>query len=258
MSEALGLKSRAGLRVEANQKANVYLCEDKGNCPKEKKPSGTTPYQDESLTEGEYLVKVESQEASGSAKPSWQGFVKLNGGTLSVVNRELSDSPTASSGEVITLLRGEGATVISSPSGAEVSIDGKSVGRTPVSISDLSAGEHQFLIGKENYLKRNIRATTVSGFNLTITADLALYEADLTKVPTVPLTTQSELTVKQTPTGFLRVRSTPSTTATEVTRVSPGDTLTLLEELPNWDRVRTPDGKEGYVSSAYTEKKSSQ
>jgi SH3-like domain-containing protein len=29
----------------------------------------------------------------------------------------------------------------------------------------------------------------------------------------------------------------------------------MLEEIPNWYRVRLSDGKEGYISAAYAQKK---
>lgn len=241
----MGLEPHAGLRITSNLKAKVFINE---------KQMGNTPYQDENLIEGEYLVKLLGDEATSSAK-SWQGYVKLNGGTWSLVNRELGDSPTVSSGEVITLENGNGVTVVSIPSGADVTVDGKIFGRTPLTISDISLGEHQFIIGREDYLKRSIRVNLVEGFNLTMNVDLALAEADLTKITTTPISQTAQLVVKNTPTGFLRVRSEPSVNGTEIARVSPGDTLTLLEEQPNWDRVRLSDGKEGYVASAYVEKK---
>ena len=119
----------------------------------------------------------------------------------------------------------------------------------------MAAGEHQFVLSKENYLNRSIRATLVDGFSLQISADLAISEADLTRSVTVPVTTSNEVVVKRTPTGFLRVREDATTNAKEITRVSAGETLGLLEEKTGWSRVRMKDGKEGWVSSAYIEKK---
>ncbi|MBI2021422.1 PEGA domain-containing protein [Candidatus Daviesbacteria bacterium] len=245
--KTLGIKTRAGVRVTVNDKAKVYL---------NNKEVGTTPYLNEDLTQGEYLVKVEpTTEATSSAKAFWQGYVDLNNGTLTVVNRELASTKAASSGEVITLSKGAAVTVVSQPSAAEVTANGKSYGRTPLSIKDLPSAEHQFIISKDGYLKRSIRATVIDGFNLTLNVDLAISEPDLSKNPTIPISQTAQVIVKSTPTGFLRVRSSPSTNAQEIARVNSGETLTLLEEIPNWNRVRLSDGKEGYVSSVYTEKK---
>ena len=116
------------------------------------------PYQNENLTEGEYLITLQPEDDSTqSAKASWQGYAKLNTGTLTVVNREMEDTLAASSGETISLEKGKGVTVISTPNQAEVFIDGVSKGLTPLTISDISSGEHQFLISRDNYQKRSIR-----------------------------------------------------------------------------------------------------
>ena len=60
--------------------------------------------------------------------------------------------------------------------------------------------------------------------------------------------------VKNTPTGFLRVRDKPSLNGLEIGRVNPGEKLILLEELSGWVRIRMANEKEGYVSSAYISK----
>lgn len=240
LSKVLGLQPRAGIRVEANTEAKVYIDE---------KEIGKTPYQVEELLPGDHLVKVETNSSF------WQGYVKLNSGTLSVVNRELAQTAASSSGEVITLEKGQGATIISTPDKADVEIDGKAYGKTPLFVSNLLPGEHIFLVSHNNFLKRSIRAMLAPGFNLNLNIDLAIAEADFTKISTIPLQSSKQVTVLQTPTNFLRVRSGASLNSPEVARVKPGDTLILLEELPSWDRVRLPDGKEGYVSSSFVEKK---
>lgn len=246
LADLLGLKERSGIRIEAAPPGDVLI--DGQNV-------GKTPYQSDQLTVGEHLVELKATRDGGQVL-NWQGKVTLNPGAVTVVNRELAESVASSSGEVISLEKGEGAILISTPEGAEVSVDGKVVGNTPLRVDQLSAGEHVFLVGRTGYLKRSIKAASVDGYRLTIVVDLALSEADLTKVVnTQPLQTSQQVTIRQTPTGFLRVRAEPSTSADEVGRVAPGDTLTLLEEVPNWFRVRLSDGKEGYISTTYAQKK---
>lgn len=249
--EKLGLTGRAGIKIDSNPKTKVYI---------NGQEVGLSPFQDENLKEGEYLVELREVEATAAASPSasirgWKGYVALNTGTLSVVNREIGDNLTNSSGEVITLESGSGVTVISTPTEAKVIVDGTERGRTPLTIASLPSGEHQFIISHDNFLNRSIRANLVDGYNLKLNVDLALSEADLTQISSPPITSNVELVVKKTPTGFLNVRETASTNAKVVVQVKPGDTLVLLEELPNWDRVRTGGGEEGFVSSSYIEKK---
>lgn len=253
LAESLGIKPKAGLRVEASLPSQVFLGD---------KNIGTTPLQNESLVEGEYLVSLVPEkpgnEATASASLGWKGYVRLNGGTLSIVNRDLSADAAAAAGEVITLDRGSGITVISTPSGAEVIMDGQSIGRTPISLSKTTAGEHQLMVSRDGYIARSSRVNVVDGYSLTWAVDLARSEADLTQLPRIPEIVTNQLIVKATPTGFLRLRASASISSSEVGRVNSGDMLTLIEELEGWSKVKTADGKEGFVSSIYVEKKVTQ
>ena len=246
LQKFIGSHSRSGLQIDSNIKAKVFI---------NGVESGETPFTDSNLTDGEFLIGLQSQEESSISAQPWQGYVKLNPGTLTVVNRNMEASSQASSGEVITLEQGKGVTVVSTPPEVEVTVDGAVVGRTPITLSDLSPGDHQFILSKENFIKRSIRAKVVDGYNLVLTVDLAISEADLTKLPTVPVSSTAQVIVKSTPTGFLRVRSTATANGQEIGQVKPGDVLTMLEEIPNWYRVRLSDGKEGFVSAAYVQKK---
>ena len=137
----------------------------------------------------------------------------------------------------------------------DVSIDGKSVGKTPLTVPALSTGEHLFVLSHPNYLNRSVRAAEADGYALNLNVDLAISEADFTQVPSVVVPPTPQVTVKQTPTGFLNVRDTASLNGNIVEKASAGDTLTLVEEQGDWDKVRLTDGKEGYVAVQYLQKK---
>ena len=138
-------QAKAGIRVESNKIGRVLI---------DGKNVGKTPVQAEDLKEGTHLVELTSDLGS------WKGYVNVSGGTLAVINRELAPTVASSSGEVITLEKGNSITIISTPSGAEVTIDGKNVGKTPLTTSGVSVGEHLFVIKHPNYLERSIRAAT--------------------------------------------------------------------------------------------------
>lgn len=232
-------KEKAGVRVlSVPSEAIVFI---------NNKEVGKTPYQDEELSDGEYLVKIQAGDGV------WQGSVKLVAGTLTVVNRDLAKDTTSSAGEVLLLKKGKGVTLVSFPSESDVEIDGKYYGKTPTTLQ-INAGEHTFGLSKAGYLKRSIKAYIPERFNLTLSVDLAISEVDLTNITTPPITQTAKVVVKNTPTGFLRVRDKPSVTGKEVGQVSPGDQLILLEELSGWDRVRLSNGTEGYVSKSYVDK----
>lgn len=235
----LNVKQRGGVSVLSTPlEATVYL---------DNKEVGKTPFEDKNLDVRQYTVKVDKDGAS------WQGIVSLTPQTMVIINRDLASEQASSSGEILTLDKGRGITVISNPSEAEVEVDGKNVGKTPISIN-IQSGEHSILLSHSNYLKRSIKAILPENYNLTVSVDLALSEADLTTISAPVITQAAEVVVKQTPTGFLRVRDQASLNGKEISRVDVGEKLVLLEELDGWDKVRLPDGTEGFVSSTYVDK----
>ncbi|MFC1625189.1 PEGA domain-containing protein [Patescibacteria group bacterium] len=60
-------------------------------------------------------------------------------------------------------------------------------------------------------------------------------------------------TVLSTSTGWLRVRSAPNLSGTEVAKVDVGETFSVIEEGTGWVKINLPDGTEGWVSSSYVE-----
>lgn len=237
--ETFGIPAKAGIKITSNPESMVSI---------EDQELGKTPFDNQNLKDGEYLIKLSSKDSS------WQDRVKLTKGTLTVVNRELAPSLASSSGEVLTLHPGRGVVITSTPGASEVEIDNKPVGKTPLSVYDLEPGEHTFLVSHNNYTKRSIRAALPPGLSLYIDVDLAVLEADLGSLAAPALTQTVTLSVKQTPLGFLRVRNKPSLQGAEVARVSIGEVLTQIEELSGWVKVRLNSGVEGYVSSQYVQK----
>lgn len=236
----LGIKQTSGISILSDPLGAVVFLDGK--------EVGKTPFDSKNLDVKEYTVRLEKDKAF------WQGKVKLNAGTVVAIKRDIATDSASSAGEILSLNRGKGITIISNPGGAEVEIDGRIVGKTPVT-TDISTGGHTISVSHINYLNRSIRADLPANFNLTVSVDLSLSEADLEAIETPAITQTPEVTVKGTPTGFLRVRDKPSLSGSEIAQVKPGDTLILLEELGAWDRIRLPNGAEGYVSSSYVEKK---
>lgn len=235
-----GIQPKSGISITSTpDSATVYV---------EGKEVGKTPFNKDDFIPNTYLVKIEKDSMN------WQGKVTLNANTISVVNRDLAKDQTSSSGEVLTLEKGKGITVVSNPTSADVEVDGKVYGKTPIT-AKVESGEHNLLISHPSYLKRNISAKLPEGFNLTISLDLAISEADLTTFSAPVISKTTEVIVKKTPTNFLRVRDKASLSGKEIAQVKVGDTLTLLSEEGAWYRVRLLDGLEGYVSASYVEKK---
>lgn len=228
--------SKGGVKISSSPAATVYL---------NNQQVGMTPYQNESLSAGEHRIKI------GSSSASWQGQVQVTQGTLTVVNRELADNQASSSGEALVLSAGSGVVITSTPTDSSVEIDGKTVGRTPLSVSSLVAGDHTFTLSHDGYLKRSIRAYLPDKLKLSLDADLAISEADLSAVGTPLVQIAQQLVVLNTPTGFLRVRDKPSLVGAEIGRLTVGEIVTLIEQQGNWSKVNLSNGKQGFVSSEY-------
>ncbi|MFH1648175.1 MAG: PEGA domain-containing protein [Patescibacteria group bacterium] len=60
-------------------------------------------------------------------------------------------------------------------------------------------------------------------------------------------------TVLSTPTGWLRVRSAPNLSGTEITTVNVGDTFPVIEEGTGWVKISISGDTQGWVSSIYVE-----
>lgn len=235
----LGIKQTSGISILSEPTGATVFLDDK--------EVGKTPYKEKDLDVGSYTVKLQKDQSS------WQGKIQLNADTIGIIERDLAPDTASSAGEILTLTKGSGITVISNPSDADIEIDGKAFGKSPKTI-DVPSGKHTIVVMHPNYLNRSIGATLPDNLNLIVSVDLALSEADLTTIATPVITQTPQLLVKDTPTGFLRVRDKPSLNGKELTQVKTGDSLILLEEQADWDRVRLPDGVEGYVSAAYVEK----
>jgi len=63
-----------------------------------------------------------------------------------------------------------------------------------------------------------------------------------------------KILIKDTPTGWLRVRDKASTAGSEVGRVEPGDEYELLDEDNGWYKIEYEQGEEGWISAQYANK----
>jgi uncharacterized protein YgiM (DUF1202 family) len=61
----------------------------------------------------------------------------------------------------------------------------------------------------------------------------------------------AQVAIGGTPTGWLRVRATPSTAGEEVAKVIPGETYPLLDSRNGWFQIELPEGLTGWVSGEY-------
>ncbi|MBI2405904.1 PEGA domain-containing protein [Candidatus Microgenomates bacterium] len=241
----------AGILIETEPTATVFL---------DGEQVGTTPFRAERKP-SEVTVKL-IPFAQGSPLVPFETKVTLVSGIETVIKRSFGPTDDESSGEVLLFekMGGRAATVaiVSTPDAAQVSLDGKTIGFTPRKIDEAGPGQHTLRLAAEGYSPREMNIQTVAGYKLTIIAKLA-------KLPEVQSEQKEQVSTQQkvqlveiltTPTGFLRVRTEPSTTATESARVTPGKRYTLLEENEDksWYKIEYEEGKTGWISAQYTKK----
>jgi len=276
-------KAPAALQIKTQPIANVFI---------DSKLLGRTPYQANDLKPGELSVKL-IPESDTTPLVSWEGKVKISSGVLTLIDRELASSESASSGQILTLEKIKdkkqvSLSVISDPDGALVKVDGESKGFSPLELDKLGEGDHEILISKDGYKEKTISAKAVLGYKLILNVKLAQVGLAEEVTPTVtpggptPKPTVTPKPGKASPTppaslsptpgaggdlgyilikenslGFLRVRNSPS--GTEIAKIQPIDPqkkYPLLEEKSGWYKITYEEGKEGWVSadSRYTQK----
>lgn len=251
------------LKVASQPTAGIFL---------DNKHLGRTPYEGEASS-GEFPLKL-VPETTVEAIASWQGSVKISPGLLTYVNATLSQSEFTTAVDVLWLEKISSKVseiaVATNPDGATASLDGEMKGITPVSLTNVTPGDHTLTVTSPGFLARSVKVKTTAGYKLNAAIKLALSpegtptpEASPTGTPTPKATptkgssttpTKPYVTIKDTPTGFLRVRLEPSTSSTEAARVNPGDQFHVEDTKSGWYQIKY-DGKNlGWISGQYAEK----
>ena len=160
-------RKKAALSVNTSPRATVFL---------DGEHLGSTPYYNEALKAGEFVLKI-VPESTGQALTPWEGRVSLSPGILTVVNRELGLTQDDSSGEILSFepLADKNAisvSVVTTPDGAVVNLDGEPRGFAPLTLDNISEGDHILLVSSPGFKERTIKAKTVKGHKLIASVQL--------------------------------------------------------------------------------------
>jgi len=264
---------KAGIQVTSHPDANVVI---------DGKPVGKTPYYVENAKPGDVSVQMTAIDTG----ESWEGKVTLESGTLTTVHREFGSSSDKShsyslSFEKLSNAKDSSVNIVSLPASATVSVDGKPLGFTPTSI-DVAAGPHVFSFTAPGFQDKIVNAAVQAGYRLNLNLTMATMEIVPTPTPTPIATPSASITptktktttditplpkqassaatiekpyveILDTPTGWLKVRETPSTTGTELSKVNPGDKFPYKEStVAGWNGIEYLKGSWGYVSTQYS------
>lgn len=272
----IGKKKKAALQITTTPSAQVFLDEIH---------QGTTPFKKEDLKPQEYKIRLEPE---GELVP-WEGRVSLIGGMMTVVERELASSEEISSGAVLTLEKitdknKTSLTVITEPDNSVVNLDGEPRGFSPLTLNNLEAGSHILLISSSGFKEKTQEIRLNIGFRLNASVKLAKSqekeekeeeekeateagkkkEREAEKEATVSASLEEEemerpyVKIKETGTGWLRVRSEPvykADNSNEVAKVKVGGVYKFLNETENgWYKIEYEEGESGWISGKYAEK----
>lgn len=270
------------LRVDSQPAVSVFL---------DNKHIGRSPYKDK-VTVGEYTIKL-VPDSGVSAPASWQGKITIGANLLTYVNSSLSDSELTTAVDLLWLekisSKKSEISITTNPDGATVFVDNETKGVTPITVSDMTAGDHTLTINSPGFVSRTLKVKTTAGYKLISSIKLAL-SGEPIPTPTLEATPSPALTgkltptpkgtgtpkptptqtatssgtlkdpvkpfviIKDTPTGFLRVRMEPSTSATEAARVNPGDKFHMEDEKSGWYEIFYDGKNSGWISGQYAEK----
>lgn len=234
---------------------------------------GKTPFE-QKYKVGEFILKL-IPEGTATETATWQGKVKIYKNALTYVNRELGSSDVTSAGEIFTSTKMEKAPksgdlgeiyVETEPQGAIIYLDNDEKGVAPLILSEVGKGDHELSVFMPRFIRRTQKVNVDPGYKVNALFKLSIDQSSGSTVAAgdkqtekkeatdSAKTTKSTILIKDTPTGFLRVREEPSITASEEARVKPGDQFDLLEESLGWFKIEYEKGKQGWVYSQYAEK----
>ena len=256
------------LRVDSEPVATIFL---------DNKNIGRTPFKDK-VDVGDYTLKL-VPDTTTTQLTQWEGKVAIGQNLLTYVNADLSSSELTTAVDVVWLekitSKQAELSVTTNPDGATVLVDDVTKGVTPLTLQDITAGDHSVSVTSVGFLSRSLKVKMTPGYRLLANLKLALSGSGPTD-ETSPSATSTQstappksatssatasqtpdkpyVTIKDTPTGFLRVRMDPSTNATESGRVNPGEKYHIEDSQNGWYEIKYDGTNMGWVSGQYATK----
>jgi len=274
-------QDQAGLHIESNETATIYL---------DDKHIGNTTYDGQKLKAGQYSLKLVSEK---NPNKQWQTNIRLTSKVVTVISYNFADQPNQGSYYVLQLekLANQNNTemaFITQPDNVIITLDGQPKGLSPVTLEQLTPGEHQIVLSAPAHQELSIPARLLAGHSLIVNAQLARLadipapliddqEASASATPSatpsankltpspqptvVPkaqsATSSAKSTIKppyvivqETGTGWLRVRE--SAGGEEVAKIDTGEQFSFVEsDDAGWYKIEYSPGKFGWVVARF-------
>ncbi len=280
-------KKKAALQITSIPKAKVFLNDIH---------QGSTPFKKEDLKPQEYKIKLEPEGGLPSWEARVNivsGMMTVIAREFST--SEALSSGLVLTLEKITDKEKAGLTVITDPDNSIVNLDGEPRGFSPINLSNLKAGSHILLVSSPGFKEKTQEIQLFEGYKLNASVKLAKDESQEKEEEEDKESEEDEeatgsskkkkqdkdeeeeeevvtsaggkegddmerpyVKIKETGTGWLRVRSDPIYQAdndNEVAKVDVGGVYKLLDETESgWYEIEYEVGESGWISGKYTER----
>lgn len=246
---------KAGIAIITDPSAVVFI---NGN------QVGKSTYEG-NFDSGEAVIRL-VPESFNTSLESYETKVNLISGVKTIIQHSFAPLPELASGvvvsfEKITSSQSEIA-LVSNPDTCKVIIDGQVRGFTPYKSTNIKEGEHELIINCPKYQEKSIKVKTNKGYKLVGVFNLGKDKDFLVTTSTAPSPTPVSdekyymVVIKETPTGYLRVRESYSALSKEVGQVSVGSRHLMLEEdaTSGWFKIELSEDKSGWVTAEYAYK----
>lgn len=264
------------LKVTSSPKTSIFL---------NSLPIGNTPFEDK-IKEGEYILKLVPEnnptDNNSSQSATWQDKIQIYKDSLTIVSRELGSNDLKSSGYVLSTKkitekgkpkdRGE-IEIDTQPYGSIVYLDNDEKGISPLILENVPTGDHEISVYSPGFFRRTEKISITGGFRVIAKFKLAVDQSQIKidesidkKIDDKEASEEAKkkieekkeekvtITIRDTPTGWLRVRSEPSINSSESARINPKETFKLLDEKNGWYKIEYKDNAFGWISSEYADK----
>ena len=232
---AIGFQKFAALQVTSTPQASIFL---------DGKHLGQTPFYLDQLKNGNYSLKIATPDAT------YLDEIELSNGTLTVVNRDLSSNFMAQAGETLSLKSGlKGVMITSLPTEADITIDGRYMGKTPLQITDIEKGEHKVLATRQGYVDREFSIKTLAGYQVVAEVTLASKVAKGLAIDVSGPEASSSAKVESAKLAqsTVKIKSRPSATSRDLGTAKRNDQLPIIGQNQNWYQVIF-EGKAGWIT----------
>ncbi len=236
-----------GLLVETSPASTVYINGEE---------VGRTPYS--SIRKpGEFTLRL-IPDTFGEPLPAFEEKINLVSGVETVVRRYFGLNEDQTEGEILSFEKlssddSVGIMIVTDPDNVKTEINSVSVGTTPYTSGSVSLGENILRLSLNGYKERSIKVDVKKGLKLIAIVKLSKEEAKPQVIKEEQKPVEKIVKILSTPTGFLRVRESASSSAKEIGQVKPGEEYSLLEEDKDgdWFKISLKKDVIGWITSQY-------